>query len=149
MCAEPSSTEESTMSKEPVSRISISLPSTLLHRFDEHSHRLSYTNRSKAIQDAMQHLITESKWLCKQQGTGVGAITMVYDHHAMRLEDTLTEIQHRFHTVIYSSMHVHLDGNNCLEIIAVRGPTNDVRDLTVALQTQKGVKQLKLTIITP
>jgi CopG family nickel-responsive transcriptional regulator len=43
----------------------------------------------------------------------------------------------------------YLDEDNCLEIIAIRGPTNDVRDLTAALQTQKGVKQLKLTIITP
>jgi CopG family nickel-responsive transcriptional regulator len=72
-----------------------------------------------------------------------------YGVHARALENILTEVQHRFHTVICSSMHVHLDEDNCLEIIAIRGPTNDVRDLTAALQTQKGVKQLKLTIITP
>jgi CopG family nickel-responsive transcriptional regulator len=137
------------MSKELVSRISISLPSSLLQRFDEHSQRLNYTNRSKAIQDAMQQLITESKWLCEQHGTGVGAITMVYDHHVTQLDNILTDVQHRFHAVICSSMHVHLDDGNCLEIIAVRGPAQDVRDLALALQTQKGVKQLKLAIITP
>ena len=137
------------MNKELISRISISLPTALLQRFDEHSQRLNYTNRSKAIQDAMQHLITESKWLCEQQGTGVGAITMVYDHHVTKLENILTEVQHRFHDVICSSMHVHLDDDNCLEIIAIRGPAKHVRDLATSLQTQKGVKQLKLTIITP
>lgn len=137
------------MSKELVSRISISLPTSLLQRFDEHSQRLNYSNRSKAIQDAMQQLISESKWLCKQRGTGVGAITMVYDHHMAQLDNLLTDVQHHFHDVICSSMHVHLDDNNCLEIIAVRGSADDIRDLASSLQTQKGVKQLKLTIITP
>jgi CopG family nickel-responsive transcriptional regulator len=137
------------MSKELVSRISISLPTPLLQRFDEHNKRLNYTNRSKAIQDAMQHLISESKWLCEQQGTGVGAITMVYDHHATQLDNILTDVQHRFHDVICSSMHVHLDHDNCLEIIAIRGPAKDIRDLATSLQTLKGVKQLKLAIITP
>lgn len=137
------------MSKELVSRVSISLPTSLLQRFDEHSQRLNYSNRSKAIQDAMQHLITESKWLCEQQGTGVGAITMVYDHHVTQLDNILTDVQHRFHDVICSSMHVHMDADNCLEIIAIRGPAKDIRDLATSLQTLKGVKQLKLTIITP
>lgn len=149
MLAYISNNEGSALTKELVSRISISLPSALLRRFDEHSDRLSYTNRSKAIQDAMQHLISESKWLCERRGTGVGAITMVYDHHVKQLEDTLTEIQHQFHVVICSSMHVHLDDDNCLEIIAIRGPTEKVQELTTALQTQRGVKQLKLTIVTP
>jgi len=137
------------MNKDLVSRISISLPTLLLQRFDEHSQRLNYANRSKAIQDAMQHLISESKWLCEQQGTGVGAITMVYDHHVTQLDNILTDVQHRFHDVICSSMHIHLDDNNCLEIIAIRGPAKNIRDLATSLQTQKGVKQLKLTIITP
>ena len=137
------------MSKELVSRISISLPTSLLQRFDEHSHRLNYTNRSKAIQDAMQQLISESKWLCEQQGTGVGAITMVYDHHVTQLDNILTDVQHQFHDVICSSMHVHLDHDNCLEIIAIRGSAKDIRNLATSLQTQKGVKQLKLTIISP
>jgi CopG family nickel-responsive transcriptional regulator len=132
-----------------VSRISISLPSALLHRFDEHRHRLGYKHRSKAIQDAMQTFITESKWLCEHRGTGVGTITMVYDHHVQQLEGDLTEIQHQFHTVICSSMHVHLGEDHCLEIIAVQGPTRQVKELAQELKTQKGVKQLKLTIITP
>ena len=97
----------------------------------------------------MQQLISESKWLCEQQGTGVGAITMVYDHHVTQLDNILTDVQHQFHNVICSSMHVHLDHDNCLEIIAIRGSAKDIRNLATSLQTQKGVKQLKLTIITP
>jgi CopG family nickel-responsive transcriptional regulator len=132
-----------------VSRISISVPSDLLRSFDEHIKRLGYGNRSKAIQDTMQSLITESKWICEKMGKGVGAITMVYDHRVKGLEEELTDVQHHFEEVIRSSMHVHLDEEQCLEIIAVRGKASDVRDLAQELKTRRGVKQLKLAIVTP
>jgi len=137
------------LAKNQVSRISISVPQDLLRSFDDHIKRLGYDNRSKAIQDAMQNLITESKWMCEKMGRGVGAIAMVYDHGVKGLEEELTDVQHHFEETIYSSMHVHLDEENCLEIIAVRGKASDVRDLAQELKTKKGVKQLKLAIVTP
>lgn len=132
-----------------VSRISISVPSDLLKSFDDHIMRLGYGNRSKAIQDAMQSLITESKWMCEKMGRGVGAIAMVYNHVVKGLEKELTDVQHHYGEAICSSMHVHLDEENCLEIIAVRGKASDVRDLAQELKTRRGVKQLKLAIVTP
>jgi CopG family nickel-responsive transcriptional regulator len=132
-----------------VSRISISVPSNLLNRFDEHIERSGYENRSKAVQDAMQNLITESKWMCERMGRGVGAIAMVYDHGVKGLEAELTNVQHHFEETICSSMHIHLDKENCLEIIAVRGKSSDVKDLAQEMKTKRGVKQLKLAIVTP
>ena len=132
-----------------VSRISVSIPSELLRRFDDYTERLGYKSRSKAIQDAMQSLITESKWMCEKMGKGVGAIAMVYDHRVKGLEEDLTEVQHHFEDTVCSSMHVHLDEENCLEIIAVKGQSRDVQDLAQQLKTRKGVKQLKLMIVTP
>jgi len=137
------------LSKKQVSRVSISIPQDLLGSFDDHISRLGYDNRSKAIQDAMQSLITESKWMCEKMGKGVGAIAMVYDHRVKGLEEDLTEVQHHFEDTVCSSMHVHLDEENCLEIIAVKGQGRDVKDLAQQLKTRRGVKQLKLMIITP
>ena len=137
------------MTKNQVSRISISVPQDLLSSFDEHIKRLGYENRSKAIQDAMRNLITESKWMCETRGNGVGAIAMVYDHKVKGLGEELTDVQHNFEETVCSSMHVHLDQENCLEIIAVRGKTTDVRDLAQELKTRRGVKQLKTAIVTP
>ena len=137
------------MSKKQVSRVSISIPQDLLGSFDDHISRLGYDNRSKAIQDAMQSLITESKWMCEKMGKGVGAIAMVYDHRVKGLEEDLTEVQHHFEDTVCSSMHVHLDEENCLEIVAVKGQSRDVKDLAQQLKTGKGVKQLKLMIVTP
>ena len=137
------------MSGDHVSRISISVPSDLLTRFDDHIKRLGYGNRSKAIQDAMQSLITESKWMCEKKGTGVGAIAMVFDHASKGITEELTELQHHFEETICSSMHVHLDEEECLEIIAVRGKASDVRELAQELKTKRGVKQIRLAIVTP
>jgi CopG family nickel-responsive transcriptional regulator len=127
----------------------MSVPSDLLQRFDDHISRLGYANRSKAIQDAMHRLITESKWMCAKMGQGVGAITMVYDHGVKALDRELTAVQHHFEETICSSMHVHLDEDNCLEIIAVKGKASDVKALAQELKTKRGVKQLKLAIVTP
>jgi CopG family nickel-responsive transcriptional regulator len=135
--------------KKQVSRFSVSVPPDLLRKFDEHIQRSGYRNRSKAIQDAMQSLITESKWLCEKMGRGVGAIAMIYDHEVKGLEGELTDVQHHFEEIINSSMHVHLDTETCLEIIAVNGKASDVRDLAQELKMKRGVKQLKLAIVTP
>lgn len=137
------------MTEKLVSRISISVPSDLLRRFDDHIKHSGYENRSKAVQDAMQSLITESKWMCEKMGSGIGAIAMIYDHEVKGLKEDLTDVQHHFEETICSSMHVHLDGDSCLEIIAVRGKAQDVRKLAQVLKTRKGVKQLKLAIVTP
>ena len=137
------------MADDRVSRISISIPSELLRRFDDHIERLGYESRSKAVQNAMQSLVTESKWVCEKMGGGVGAIAMVYDHGVKGLEEELTDIQHHFKEIVCSSMHVHLDADNCLEIIAVQGKAEDVRRLTQELKTRKGVKQVQLAIVTP
>jgi CopG family nickel-responsive transcriptional regulator len=97
----------------------------------------------------MQNLITESKWMCETMGAAVGVIAMVYDHHVKELEEELTDIQHQFEETVRSSMHVHLAEENCLEIIAVKGKTSDVKDLAQELKTKRGIKQLKLAIVTP
>ena len=87
--------------------------------------------------------------MCKKMGEGVGAITMVYNPHIKGLEGELTDVQHQFEETVCSSMHIHLDKETCLEIIAVKGKASDVRDLAQELKTRKGVKQLKLAIVTP
>jgi len=136
------------LSKKQVSRISISVPSDLLKSFDDHLRRLGYTNRSKAIQDTMQNFVTEAKWVCEKQGQGIGAIAMIYDYKVKGLEAELTDVQHQFEATIRSSMHVHLDNKHCLEIIAIKGKASDVRDLTQELKTKRGVKGLKLALVT-
>jgi len=134
---------------EGVSRISISVPPDLLRKFDEAFKRLGYEERSKAIQTAMQSFVTESKWICAKQGRGIGAIVMVYDSTIRQVGDVLTEIQHKYRGIAESTIHMHLDEKNCLQIIPVRGDTTEVKALAEALMTTEGVKEVKLSIVTP
>jgi len=131
-----------------VSRISISLPLELLKEFDESSRQMGHEDRSKAIRAAMRSLITESMWTREERGAVVGALIIVYNHHVKELEEKLTDVQHHYKHVVASSMHIHLDEGNCLEIIAVRGESREIRNLAQKL-TIRGVKQLKQAIITP
>ncbi len=132
-----------------VLRISISVQPDLLRRFDEARKRLGYEERSKAVQTAMQTFVTESKWLCSKQGRGVGAIVMVYDSTTKQVGDTLTEVQHKYRSTAESTVHIHLDEKNCLQIIPVKGDTAEVNALAEELMTKDGVKEVKLAIVTP
>ena len=133
---------------ETVSRISVSVQPDLLRRFDEAQLRLGYTDRSKAVQTAMQSFITESKWLCTKQGNGTGAIVMVYDSSSSQIGDALNEVEHEYRSIAESVVHVHLDEKNCLQIIPVRGKTSEVKALAEKLMTMNGVKEVKLAIVT-
>lgn len=137
------------MTEKGVSRISVSLPLELLRDFDEIIKSIGYVDRSKAIRAAMRSFISESKLMHEEQEVMAGALIIVYDHQVKGLEETLTDIQHYFEQTVRSTMHIHLDERNCLEIIAVKGQAKDIQDLAKELTTKTGVKQLKQAVITP
>ncbi|MBN1114093.1 MAG: nickel-responsive transcriptional regulator NikR [Oligoflexia bacterium] len=119
-------------------RFGVSLDKKLLDRFDKKILRENYPTRSKAIADLITRdlVSTETE---KIKGVVAGTITLVFDHHKRKLLNTLTDIQHKFHNIIISSQHVHLDHHNCLEIIVVKGKVHDVENLSSQLKTVKGV----------
>ena len=135
------------MKIENVTRFSISLPPSLLRQLDQMSTEKGYANRSLAVADMIRNQLVEHQ---EKTGTGdiAGTITLVYDHHKPHLQSTLTDIQHDHHDVILSTVHVHLDHHNCLEVLLVRGPGNVIRQIADALITAKGVKHGKLTVTT-
>lgn len=127
-------------------RFGVSLDSEILKKFDELIKKRNYTNRSKAITDLIRKEFVKEQWL--SAGTVAGAITLVYDHHKRELSNRLTHIQHDFQKTIISTQHVHLDRENCLEIIAVRGKSGEVRKLADILKSMKGVKHAALSMST-
>ena len=68
-----------------------------------------------------------------------------FNIHVEGLVDNLTEIQHEAGSIIQSSLHVHLDHDNCLEVIVLRGEGQDVRRAAEKMMSLKGVKHVKLT----
>jgi CopG family nickel-responsive transcriptional regulator len=79
------------------------------------------------------------------QGERVGVITLVYAHSQRGLVENITEIQHEYGGIIQSSLHVHLDHDNCLEVVVLRGDGQDVKKAAERMMALKGVKHVKLT----
>lgn len=127
-------------------RFGVSLEKELLGKFDILIKEKKYPNRSEAIRDLIRENLVKREWV---EGKEVaGAITLVFDHHKRDLVNILTDIQHDFHTLIISSQHIHLDHDNCLEIIVVRGKPTEARELADKLRATKGVKYGSLSIAT-
>ena len=123
-------------------RFSVSLDGSLVREFDKKIKAEGCPTRSKAVGDLIRESLVETEWT---SGVDVaGAIVMVYDHHKPEIARKLTAIQHESHHVILSSQHVHLDHDNCLEIVAVRGRPVDVERLVKDLKVLKGLKHVSL-----
>ena len=130
-----------------LSRIGVAIDSGLLEKFDKLIGRRRYTNRSEAFRDLIRDALVEQTWESPESQV-VGTVTLVYDHHVRMLNDKLTDLQHEFHRAILSTLHVHLDHDNCLEVLVVRGKSADVRKVADVLISTKGVKHGRLTITT-
>lgn len=129
-----------------VFRFGISLDKDLLDKFDRVIKDKSYSNRSEAFRDLIRQELVKKEW---QEGKEVaGAITLIYDHRKRELLNKITDIQHDFQKLIISTQHIHLDHNNCLEIIAVKGNPKEVQKLSDTLKSIKGVKHGTLSMST-
>lgn len=123
-------------------RFGVSLPQDLIESFDEHIRNKNYPNRSEAIRDLIRKdLISEE--IIKGEDI-LGVLHILYDHHKRELSDKLTAVQHDHHDLIISSTHVHLDHDNCLEVILLKGNAAKITALSNQIIATKGVNDGKL-----
>ena len=116
----------------------------LLDALDDYVKENSFSNRSQAIRQLISNNLVIKKWKCNN--IVAGSITLVYDHHRADLPGMITDIQHDHHRSILSSQHIHLDEDNCLEIIAVKGKARDLTELANKLIAVKGIQHGKLSM---
>ena len=128
-------------------RVGVTFPPNLLSDLDDVISKMGYESRSKAIQDAVTLFVSEKKWLGEEEMEQTGVLLMVYDHEVKGLESELTEVQHHHSSLVSSVMHIHVGERDCLEAIAVKGKAGEIRELSNALTTKKGVKILKTMIV--
>ncbi|MFA5144447.1 MAG: nickel-responsive transcriptional regulator NikR [Candidatus Omnitrophota bacterium] len=127
-------------------RFGVSLERDLLEKFDRLTKAKNYTSRSEAFRDLIRQELVQKQW--REGGEIAGAITLIYDHHKRCLVNKLMDIQHDFGKGIISVQHIHLDHNNCLEIIAVKGSPKEAQALADSLKSIKGVKHAALCMST-
>jgi CopG family nickel-responsive transcriptional regulator len=129
-----------------IARFSVSIEQELLDRFLRIAKKRGWGNRSEALRNLIRDAMVREEW--EANAEIVGTITLVYDHHKRELSDKLTSIQHDHHDAVLSATHIHLDHDNCLEMIAVRGTAAQVQKIADALIGTKGVKHGKLSATT-
>ncbi len=126
-----------------MARFGVSMDAQLLRRFDELIAKMGYDNRSEAIRDLVRDRLVETSWE-EQTNQVAGVVALVYDHDMRLLGDHMTDMQHDHGNLVTSSMHVHLDEHNCLEVIVMRGTGQQLRQLGQRLLSLRGVKHGRL-----
>jgi CopG family transcriptional regulator, nickel-responsive regulator len=129
-----------------IARFSVSIEQELLDRFLRIAKKRGWGNRSEALRNLIRDAMVREEW--EADAEIVGTITLVYDHHKRELSDKLTSIQHDHHDAVLSATHIHLDHDNCLEMIAVRGTATEVQKIADALIGTRGIKHGKLSATT-
>lgn len=126
-------------------RFSVAVPDDMLNDFDALiARRGEARNRSEAIRDLMRAALVRDRARTPMAQV-IGSLTMIYDHHVTDLARRLGDIQHEYTDEIVSTMHVHLDHHNCLEILAVKGTGARVYELADKLLGMRGVLHGELT----
>ncbi|MFO7947825.1 MAG: nickel-responsive transcriptional regulator NikR [Armatimonadota bacterium] len=125
-------------------RFGISMSHELLQQFDEAIDEQGYANRSEAIRDIVRNYLIQ-RHTKHSDAEVVGTVTLIYDHHTRGLESRLIDIQHEDVDAIRCSTHVHLDDDNCIEVLVMRGQADNVRKIADSLISTRGVKHGHLT----
>ncbi len=128
-------------------RITISLSDSLAQDFDDWMQRRQYGNRSEAVRDMVRATLEADRLSEPDNQWCVASLSYVYNHHARDLAERLTALQHDHHDLVLSSMHVHLDHDNCLETVMLRGPVKNVRGFADVLIAESGVRHGRINVV--
>ncbi len=131
-----------------VVRFGVSLEPDLLKRFDKIIKEKGYSNRSEAIRDLIRKALVEEE-ISQPEKKIVGVLSIVYDHDFSDITHRLLHIQHSQHSKVRSTMHIHLDEKNCLEILVVEGKASEIKSFADRIQSLKGVKYSKINLFVP
>lgn len=135
------------MRKAKVQRFGVSVPEQLVKAFDQLIEAKGYRTRSEAIRDMMRAYLVEADWE-SDAGEVIGIVTFVFDHSEPEMTRVLTSLQHQFLHAIICATHLHVDEENCLEVVVVRGSAQQVRTIADRLISTRGVKHGKLVCTT-
>ena len=128
-----------------VVRFSVSLEGDLLEAFDRYCSEGKLATRSEAIRQLLREKLTTVAWMTDAVDVAA-SLTLVYDHHHTRLTDRMLELQHAQSDRVVATLHVHLDHDLCMEMIALRGPAAELQHLASELSGLKGIHQAQLVI---
>lgn len=130
-------------------RFGVSIEQDLLENYDRLIAERGYATRSEALRDLIRESLIQRKIESHSNTPVLGSLTLVYDHHASNLLQEMAHVQHDFHEVVLSVMHIHVSHTDCMEVLAVRGVVSEIVGLADKLLSLKGIKNGKLFLTLP
>ena len=121
-------------------RLTISIDDDLAKDFDTLIEARQYGNRSEAVRDLVRKELRQERLLDDPTRDCVATLSYLYDHHDRTTVRRLMDLQHEHHDLTLSATHVHLDHDNCLETLILRGPADEVSALAQAILASRGVR---------
>lgn len=121
-------------------RLTISVDDELADTFDRLVAEKGYENRSEAFRDLLRDALDKKRLEIGAAKFCVGVLSYIYNHHERELPRRLTQIQHGHHDVTVATLHAHLDHDNCIESVILRGPTEAVVAFAEGIIAEKGVR---------
>ena len=131
-----------------VERFTISLDEDLARAFDALIAARGYSNRSEAVRDILRAQLEQNRLAREEAPHCIANLSYVYNHHERELAERVTHDQHEHHDLCVATLHAHLDHDNCMESVILRGPTAQVRAFAEALIAKPGVRQGALNLVT-
>jgi CopG family nickel-responsive transcriptional regulator len=128
-------------------RITITLDDELMEDFESFAESRGYANRSEAIRDLIRERLDTEQLTSKSKGECIASLTYVYNHHERELARRLTSTHHEHHDISVSTMHVHLDHDNCMETVILRGTVKRVQEFSNSVMAQPGVRHGNLHML--
>ncbi|MDR1910826.1 MAG: nickel-responsive transcriptional regulator NikR [Helicobacteraceae bacterium] len=125
-------------------RFSVSLPKELLETLDRQIINKGYDSRSEFVRDLIREQITAERWESGEEAV-YGNLTLIYDHHSRELNAKMIDLAHQNATIVLCSTHVHIDHNNCMESIILKGKPNEIESVAAHIGGLRGVLFAKLT----
>lgn len=130
-----------------IARFGVSIDQKLLSQFDKKITEEGYLNRSEAIRDLIRNCLVEKEWT-QDHDEVIGVASVVFEHHRRELTEELTEVQHHHYQHIITTVHIHLDHDNCLEVLILKGKVKRLQSIANELKSLRGVKHCQLSLST-
>lgn len=128
-------------------RITITIDDDLLETIDKISAQRGYASRSETLRDLVRDAVTRTQPTIDGEAKCYAALTYVYEHETRDLSRRLTTAQHDHHDLSVSTLHVHIDGHDCLEVSVLKGRADEIQTFADSVITQRGVRFGNLHLI--
>lgn len=131
---------------EELYRFGVSMEQSLINKFDNYLLKRGYYNRSEAIRDLVRELLAKEKVEVKN-AVVFGIVSFIYEHHQRELEEKITGYQHENYKSIVSTTHIHIDHENCLEVIIMKDKAKKIKAIADEIFALKGVKSGQISFV--